>query len=112
MAGEVLGQAADHLGQDEADDHGAEAAPADVGDETAWRGTWSSVAHVDEAEGADADDGEDAGGEEAAVDRLEGVGLALLGLHGVHAEDRGEHADGAGGQREDEAEGRVGADGA
>ena len=90
-----------HLGEDEADDHGAEDLPALVG---------VVVADVGEAQGADADDGDDAGGEEAAVDRLEGVGVARLGLHGVDAGDGGEHADGASGQREHQAEGRVGAD--
>ena len=52
----------------------------------------------------------DAGDEEAAVDRLQGVGLALLGLHGEDADDRGDDADGASGEREDQAERRVGAD--
>ena len=45
-----------------------------------------------------------------AVDRLEGVGLALLRLDGEHAGDRGDDADRPGGEREDEAERRVGAD--
>ena len=74
-------------------------------------GAVDAVADVEDAQGADADDGDDAGGEEALVDGLEGVGLALLGLHGVHAGDGREHPDGAGGQREDEAERRVGTDG-
>ena len=52
----------------------------------------------------------DAGDEEAAVDRLERVGLVLLGLDREHAGDRGDDADGAGGEREHEAERRVGAD--
>ena len=69
------------------------------------------VADVQERQGADADDGDDAGGEEATVDRLQGVGLALLGLHGVDAEDGGDDADGPGGQREHEAEGGVQAGG-
>ena len=34
-----------------------------------------------------------------------------LALHGEDADDRGEHADGASGEREHEAERRVGADG-
>ena len=33
-----------------------------------------------------------------------------LALHGEDADDRGDHADGPGGDREDQAEGRVGAD--
>ena len=56
-------------------------------------------------------DGEDAGDEEAAVDRLEGIRLALLRLHREHAGDRRHDTDGPGGEREDESERRVGADG-
>ncbi len=48
--------------------------------------------------------------QEAAVDRLERVRLAGLGLDREHAGDRGQHADGAGSQREHQAERRVGAD--
>ena len=51
-AGEVLGQAADRLGQDEADDDGAEALPALV---------VVVVADVAQRQGGGADDGDDAG---------------------------------------------------
>ena len=101
-AGEVLGEAADELGEDEADDDGAEALPAGVVDVV--------VADVEQGDEQRCRRREDAGDEEAPVDRLEGVGLALLGLHGEDADDRGDDADGAGGEREDEAERRVGAD--
>ena len=97
-AGVVLGEAADALGQDEADGDGAEALPA---------GVVLVVADVEQGDEQRADERERAGDEEAAVDRLEGVGLALLGLHGEHADDRGDDADGAGGEREHEAERRV-----
>ena len=101
-AGEVLGEPADHLGQDEADEHGGEALPARVG---------VVVADVDQREQQRADHGEDAGGEEAPVDGVEGVGLAGAGPHREDAGDRGQHADGPHAEREDEPEGRVGADG-
>ena len=101
-AGEVLGEAADHLGEHQADDDGAEALPALV------------VVVVADVEQRD----------ERSVPMtvrmpavrkprligLQGVGLALLGPHGEHADDRRDHADGTGGDREDEAERRVGAD--
>jgi hypothetical protein len=51
------------------------------------------VADVDERDEQRADQGQRAGDEEAAVDRLEGVGLALLRLHGEDAGDRGDDAD-------------------
>ena len=89
------------LRQHEADGHGAEALPAGVA---------VVVADVDERDEQRADERQRAGDEEAAVDRLERVGLALLRLHGEDAEDRGDDADGASGEREDEAERRVGAD--
>ena len=62
------------------------------------------VADVEERDRGRADDGEDAGGEEAAVDGLQRVGLAFPGPHREHADDRGEHADRARDQREDQAE--------
>ena len=93
--GEVLGEPADHLGEDQADDHGAEALPA---------GVELVVADVDERDDGGADDGEDAGGEEAAVDRRHRRLVLVGGPHREHADDRREHADGAGGEREDQAE--------
>ena len=101
-AGEVLGEAAHGLGEDEPDDHGAEALPALV---------VVVVADVAECQGGGTDDREDAGDEEAAVDRAQGAGVALLGPHGVDAGDRGDDADGAGAEREHQTERRVGADG-
>ena len=100
-AGEVLGQPAHDLGQHEADDDGGEHLPALV-----------VVVVLDVGQGDDAgpDDGQDAGGQEAPVDGLEGVGLVLPGLHGEDPDDRGQHADGPAGDREDEAQGGVGAD--
>ena len=61
------------------------------------------VADVDEGDDRGADDGEDAGGEEAAVDRRHRRLVLVGGPHREHADDRREHADGAGGEREDEA---------
>ena len=98
VAGVVLGEAADALRQHEADGDGAEALPA---------GVVVVVADVDQRDDQRADQGQRAGDEEAPVDRLEGVGLALLGLHEEDADDRGDHADGASGEREDQAERRV-----
>ena len=89
-AGVVLGQAADALGEDQADGDGGEALPA---------GVLVIVADVDEAHDERADDGEHTGHEEATVDRLEGVGLAFLRLHGEEADDRRDHADGASGDQ-------------
>ena len=63
------------------------------------------VADVEQGDEQRADERQRAGDEEALVDRLEGVGLALLGLHGEHAGDRGDDADGAGGEREDRGRG-------
>ena len=61
------------------------------------------VADVDEREHERADDREDAGGEEAAVDRRH-RGLVLLGgAHREHADDRREHAERAGAEREQRA---------
>ena len=62
--GEVLGDARRDLREHETADDRAEHAPADVRDRAALR-----VADVDEREHERADDREDAGGEEAAVDR-------------------------------------------
>ena len=93
--GEVLGEAAEHLGEHETDDDGAEALPAGVG---------LVVADVDEGDDRGADDREDAGGEEAAVDRRHRRLVLVGGPHREHADDRREHADGAGGEREDQAE--------
>ena len=53
---EVLGEPAQHLGEHEADDDGAEALPA---------GVELVVADVAEGDDRGADDGEEAGGEEA-----------------------------------------------
>ena len=53
-----------------------------------------------------ADDGEDAGGEEAPVDGGHGRLVLVGGPHREDADDRGQHADGPGGHREDEAERR------
>ena len=69
------------------------------------------VADVDQRDEERADERQRAGDEEALVDRLQRVGLALLGLDEEDADDRRDHADGASGEREDEAERRVGADG-
>ena len=66
----VLGQPADELSEDEADGDRAEAPPADV---------VLVVADVPERNGERAEERERAGDEEAAVDRLEGVGLARPG---------------------------------
>ena len=104
--GEVLGEPADYLRQHETDDHGTEALPTRVG-RLAGIGLVADVANGD---GEGADDGEHAGDEEAAVDRLERVGLALFGAHCVHTEDRGHDADGAGGEREHQTERGVHAD--
>ena len=90
-----------HLRQHEADGHSAEALPAGVAE---------VVADVDEGDEQRADERQRAGDEEALVDRLEGVGLALLRLHEEDADDRGDDADGTSGEREDQAERRVGAD--
>ena len=54
--------------------------------------------------------GERAGGEEARLIGLRALVSPSLALHGEHAGDRGDDADGAGGEREHEAERRVGAD--
>ena len=89
--GVVLGEAADQLGQHEADGDGAEALPAGVA---------LVVADVDEGDEQGADERQRAGDEEALVDRLQGVGLALLGLDEEDADDRGDDADGASGERE------------
>ena len=97
----VLGEPADELGEHEADGDGAEALPP---------GVVVVVADVEQGDEQRADQRQRAGDEEAAVDRLEGVGLALLGLDGEHAGDRGDDADRPGGEREHEAERRVGAD--
>ena len=99
--GEVLGETADHLGEDEAYGHGAEALPT---------GICLVVAHVGEGHDERADEREHTGDEEASVDRLQCVGLVLFRLHGEDAGDRGDHADCAAGEREHEAEGRVEAD--
>ena len=61
------------------------------------------VADVDEREHERADDREDTGGEEAAVDRRHRR-LVLVGrAHREHADDRREHADGTGAEREQRA---------
>ena len=86
------------LGEHEADDDGAEALPA---------GVELVVADVDERDDRGADDGEDAGGDEAAVDRRHRRLVLVGGPHREHADDRREHADGAGGEREDQPERRV-----
>ena len=102
MRGRVeLGQAADALRQHEADRNGAEALPTGVAE---------VVADVDQGDEQRADQRQRAGNGEALVDGLEGVGLALLRLDEEDADDRGDHADRTSGQREDEAECRVGAD--
>ena len=59
------------------------------------------VADVERGRRRRADHGEDAGGEEAAVDRRHGRLVLVGGPHGEHADDRAEHADGARGERED-----------
>ena len=55
------------------------------------------VADVEQGDGGGADDGEDAGGEEAPVDRRHGRLVLVGGPHREHADDRRQHADGAGG---------------
>ena len=81
-------------------DDGAEHPPADVG----LIDSPSGCRRRRGRRAPSADHGEDAGGEEAAVDRRHRR-LVLVGRpHREHADDRGEHADGAGGQREDEPE--------
>ena len=108
---EVLGQAAEHLGEDETDDDGTEDAPADSrhrDDRTVVACiTLRRVADVIQRECERADHGDDSCGEEAAVDWLQRVRLAVLRAHGEDAGDRGEHADGASGQGEHETECRV-----
>ena len=74
--GEVLGEAAERLREHEADHHGGEHAPTDVRHGVgAGAGV---VADVEQRDRGRADDGEDAGGEEAAVDGLQRIRLALL----------------------------------
>ena len=98
---EVLGEPAEHLREHEPGDHRAEALPA---------GVELVVADVDEGDDGGADHGEQTGGDEAPVDRGHGR-LVLVGRpYREHADDRGEHADGPGGEREDQAERRVHAD--
>ncbi len=68
------------------------------------------VADVEDGDETGADDGEHRCGEEAAVDRRHRALVVVGGAHREDADDRREHADGAGNEREDEAERRVGTD--
>ena len=97
--GVVLGEAADELSQHQADGHGAEALPTDAA---------LVVTDVCQRNHQGADEGERTGDEETLVDRLQGVGLARLGLHEEDADDRADHTDGTSGQREHEAEDPLG----
>ncbi len=106
-AREVLRQATDGLREDQPHHHGRHAPEADLIERRPL-----GVADVPEADRADADHGDDAGRQEAPVDRLQGVRLALLRLHRVHTDDRCDDPDGARRQREDEPDRRVHTDGA
>ena len=111
----VLGEAAHQLRKNETDGNRAEDAPSCIAERHDLAiGVFTHelvVADVGESEDERADERQDTGHEEAAVDGLQGIGFIRLGLHGEHARDRGNDADGACGEREDETEGRVQADG-
>src|SRR4051812_6865106 len=95
------GRAAPKHFQRAADNAGAELLPA---------GVELVVADVAERDDGGAHHGQQAGGDEAAVDRGHRR-LVLVGRpDGEHAADRREHADGPGGQREDQPERRIEAD--
>ena len=86
------------LGEHEADDDGAEALPP---------GVELVVADVAEGDDRGADDGEHAGGDEAPVDGRHRRLVLVGGPHREHADDRREHADGPGREREDETDARL-----
>ena len=95
---EVLGDAAGDLREHEAGDDGAEHAPARRCETVPAR-----VADVDERDDERAEDGEDAGGEEATVDRRHRrLVLARSARTDEDADDRGEHADGTAAEREEQ----------
>ena len=102
----VLGQAADDLGEHQADDDGAEAAPPLVGEGP----RMVMVADVEHGNQGGADHRQDASGEEAPVDGRHRRLVVVGGAHGEHSDDRRQHPDGPGDEREDQAQGRVGMD--
>ena len=83
-ASEIFGKTTQDLGENQTDKHGAEDTPARICETCLLEFV---VADIISSQQIRADDGDDAGGEKAAVDWLQRICFAIFGAHGEHAGD-------------------------